>query len=249
MGVRFGRPVGVAPPAVEEAQQGSQAARDRLLREYTPFVVKVASRAAGRYLRPGVDEEISVALMAFNEAIDSFQTHRGSFLSFAETVIRRRLVDHFRRNKARSQEVVLTDLDVEDEEGEVKNAVLDRVAESAWALAEQAEARRQEISEFQAILARFGMSLGDLVKNCPKHRDARARATEVARQIVDDRELARHLLERRELPLKRLEQKPGIHRKMVERHRRYIVAVCLVLLHDLPYLQEYVQQPSEEVGV
>ncbi len=240
LGLKWGRRVLTTDVAVVAAQTGDADAREQLLREFMPFILKVASRATGRYLRPGVDEEISVALMAFNEAIDGFQSDRGGFLSFAETVVRRRLVDYFRRKKPSTQELTWTDLEVEDAEGEVRNPAMDRVAEVAWAVAEEQESRRLEIEEFREILAQHGISFDDLVAGCPKHRDARERAIQIARLVVADKRMRASVAERHELPLKMLATLPGVRRKTIERHRRYIIAVALVLMHDLPYLQEYV---------
>ena len=246
MGLKWGGRVQTTDNAVTAAQLGDTEARDRLLREYMPFILKVASRASGRYLRPGVDDEISIALMAFNEAIDGFQTERGGFVSFAETVVRRRLVDYFRRKKPSAQEVTWTDLEVEDAEGEVRNPAMDRIAEVAWALAEDEENRRQEIEEFREILAKHGISFRELVEGCPKHRDARERAIHIARLVAEDSRMRQSVTERHELPLKSLAEIPGIRRKTVERHRRYIMAVTLVLVHDFPYLKEYVL--NQEAG-
>ncbi len=226
--------------AVMMAQSGDREARDRLLREFMPFILKTASRATGRYLHQGVDDEISVALLAFNEAIDSFQMQKGGFLGFAETVVRRRLVDHFRRHRARGQEVTWTELEVEDEEGDVRNPALDRVAEMTWNFAQEEQDRRQEIEEFQILLQRYGISLEELAAGCPKHRDARERAIQIARTVSEDRAMRQSVIQRHELPLKALAGLPGVRRKTIERHRRYIIAVVLVLMHDLPHLREYV---------
>ncbi len=49
----------------------------------------------------GIDEELSIALMAFNEAIDGYDTSKGSFLSFAKLVINRRLIDYLRKKTKR----------------------------------------------------------------------------------------------------------------------------------------------------
>ena len=54
----------------------------------------------------GRDDEASIAMIAFNEAIDAYDDSAGaSFLSFAEIVIKRRMVDYFRRKTKRQEEV------------------------------------------------------------------------------------------------------------------------------------------------
>ena len=78
---------------VEKAKYDKQI-RESVIVKYTPFILKTASDLTGRYINQGIDEEYSVSLIAFNEAIDSFDSTRGvSFFAFARVVIRRRLMD------------------------------------------------------------------------------------------------------------------------------------------------------------
>lgn len=221
------------------AKQGDVEARNRLIQDYTPFVLKVASQKVGRFLRPGTDDEVSVALLAFNEAIDAYDNARGSFLSFSQTVIQRRLVDYFRRHRGQHQELMLADLEGPREDQHSESTVLDQAAKSAWGLEQDDESRRREIEEYGQILARFGIRFADLVRAAPKHRDSRDRVINLARAAVQEPEDQQALVERGELPTSALVQKFGVSRRLIERHRVYIVAVAVILTHDLPYLQEY----------
>lgn len=240
LGLRFGRKRNRHRerfPLLDAARSGDGDALNQLIHDYTPFVLKVASHAAGRFLRPGVDEEISVGLMAFNEAVTAYDENKGAFLSFAQTVIRRRLVDYFRRERSRPQEIALTEFEEVDETTGYSS--LDQVARSTWDLAQEEQDRRNEIEEFGTILAQYGMSFADLVKVAPKHQDARKRAIAIGHMVADRPEYRAHLIERHELLLKHLVKEPGVSRKTIERHRKYIIAVALILIHDLPHLQAY----------
>ncbi|MHB1426330.1 MAG: RNA polymerase sigma-I factor [Gemmataceae bacterium] len=238
MGVRFNRSTGT-DSLLGKAKAGDSAAREQLIQDFTPFVLKVASQAAGRYLRPGADDEISVALLAFNQAIDDYQSGRGAFVSFAQTVIKRRLIDYWRR-RPDGREMVLTDLEEADDEGHVSTPVLDRVAQATWQMQQEEEQRRHEIEEYQDVLREYGIRLEDLVKTCPKHRDARERAIAAARQLAEDNEMRQHLVTRKELPIKQLGSLAWASRKTLERHRKYIIAVAVILLHDWPHLRSFV---------
>ncbi|MEW6447844.1 MAG: sigma factor, partial [Bacillota bacterium] len=82
---------------VIQAQAGDSQAREKVLVQSQAFVARVAARYARRYLHWSNDDELSVAWLALNEAIDQFRPGSGtSFLAFAKVVIRRRLVDYFR---------------------------------------------------------------------------------------------------------------------------------------------------------
>lgn len=229
---------------IAQAKAGDEAARNELIRAYMPFVLRVASRVCGRFLHAGQDEEISVGLMAFNEAIDRFDARRGAnFVAFAETVIKRRLIDHFRKQTSMRMVVPFSHLDADDADGSSVHPVDVQVAFDRHALAEEAWERRQEVLRLQRELARFGICFRDLVEQCPKHRDARQRAMAVARRLATVPAYRQALLKNRTLPLRQLARDPLIQvsRKTLERQRKYIVAIALILIGDYAYLQEYVE--------
>lgn len=224
---------------LEPARQGDRQAREDLLRQYTPLVLRVGSQISGRYLVVGRDEEVSVGLMALNEAIDRFDPNRGaSFISFAELVIKRRLVDHYRRQKGQS-EIPLSELELEDDEGNSLEVVERRQAMEEHAREREAEERRQEIARYARRLAEFGIKFSELVEISPRHEDARLRALEASRIVAEMPLLREHLLTKRELPLKQLEERVGVSRKTLERQRKYIIAVALILVEDFYFLRQY----------
>ena len=49
------------------------------------------------------------------------------------------------------------------------------------------------------------------------------------------------MLHSKMLPLSLIEKELGIKRKKFERHRKYIIAVLLIMSGDYPYLEEYVK--------
>lgn len=229
----------------KSARLGDLVAREELLRAYTPFVLKVASQVAGRFLYVGRDEEVSIGLLALSEAIDRYDERRGvSFWAFAELVIRRRLIDYYRRER-RAEERPLSEFEREDEEGAVDNPLADAAGVRAFLEKEEALARREEIEAFAMELAAFGIGLEELARVSPKHRDARQGAQAVARLLAEDPALMAEVRRTGRLPLNRLGQLARVHRKTLERHRKYILAMALVHTGPYPYLQEYLKGGSE----
>jgi RNA polymerase sigma factor len=235
------------------ARGGDAAAREVLLKRYAPFALKVASQVTGSYVELGRDDEGSVALLAFNEAIDSYDPGRGaSFLGFVRAVIRRRLIDHYRQGRARRREVPAGSLIDGDGPGRslpgqggdetAGLGAAERLA-AEWAYREREESydRQEEIYRYREALEVYGISLGDLVRLSPRHEDARRRAMEVARRLAGDPELLSRLRRRGELPLGELGALTGVGRKTLERQRKYIIAVTLILTEDLPHLREYLK--------
>ena len=235
------RPSGTdLPELVTRAKDGDVEARNRLIAKFQPFILGIASRVSGRFVQAGRDDEVSVGLLAFNEAIDSYDPAKGvSFLGFAEVVIRRRLIDYFRKEGQR-REVPLTGFEDEDEEGQTYNAVQNRRAMDDFTSHGEAQDRREEILRYQARLKEYGISLQELVELTPKHDDARKRAMQAARIVADNAEYRAHLLKRGELPLKSLETEVQVSRKTLERQRKYIIAIALALTDDFVYLREYI---------
>lgn len=245
--VRLDGPEGL----LSRARGGDAAAREDLLGRYTPFALKVAARVTGAYVRMGQDDESSVALVAFNEAIDSYDPERGaSFLGFAEAVIRRRLIDHYRQGRAKRHEVPSSLLggldDAEgDATGEAVAAGLAAVQRdrAEWSHRDQEDnaERREEVGRYREMLAIYGITLAELVRLSPRHDDARKRAIEAARALAARPELVESLRRRGELPLKDLAGLAGLSRKTLERQRKYIIAVALILTEDLPQLEAYLR--------
>lgn len=229
---------------VLEAQQGNGMVREHLIRSYTPFILKMTSKVSGRYVRMGEDDEVSVSLMAFNEAIDCYDTGKNSsFLSFAETVIKRRLIDYFRKESTVIKRVIpLSSFEQEDDEnpGSTYYYIESNQSVEAFQAKSNAADRREEILQFNLKLKEFGISFQELVSISPKHEDARVRAMEVAKIIAEDRDMINHLLVRKEVPLRLLERKVDISRKTLERQRKYIIAIVLILINDFDHLRQYI---------
>lgn len=227
---------------VARAQAGDREAREALIRDFQPFVLRVVSAARGGYVTIS-HEEASVGLVAFNEAIDSYRSGQGAgFLVFCEMVIRRRLIDHYRQQVRRSRELPLSALEQEDEEGEIYCPAELRAAREAHQAWVESWERREEVTRFGARLRELGLSWRELARVSPRHRDARQRALEVARFLAAHPELGRSVLARRELPVRELQARLGVGRKMLERNRKYILALTVIYLEEFPYLKEYLDR-------
>jgi RNA polymerase sigma factor len=231
-----------APPELlERARAGDRAAREDLLARYEPLILRMASKAVGRYLRKGHDDEVSVALMAFDEAVRSFDPQKGrGFSRFAEQVIRRRLVDHYRRSQ--HPEVSFSSLEEVDETGAAYVPALVDAAVAAYADRVTQVERRQEVEAYARRLREFGLTLEELARVCPRHQDSRRTAVAIGRLVAEDPQLREYLFTRRELPLRALAERVPVSRKTLERQRRFIVAVALLFAGDFPTLREYVRK-------
>jgi len=232
---------------VIQAQLGNEKIRENLIKEYTPFILRVASNICNRYLVMGQDDEASIALLAFNEALDKYSGDKGAkFLTFAEIVIKRRLTDYYRKESRFTNNVVLLSnfQDTENQEQEILQEAQE--ARKAFQIEEEAFYKRQEILQFTKTLADFNITLTELVKLSPKHYDARTRAYEVAKIIFDSPDLLHSLLEKKFLPLKKIEERVDVSRKTLERQRKYIIALVIIFNGNFEYLQTYLSSLGKE---
>ena len=210
--------------------------REDFLQESQPFIRYVTNQVCHRILDWGRDEELSEALIAFNEAIEHYEEDRGvPFLAYARLLIKRRLIDYYRRQKSREA----LPLDQED----VGQAVEIHVGLHEFREREQNQERAQEVREFAKVLAQYNLNFNDLVEASPKHRDTRENLLRVARALALDSELWNQVETKKgKLPMQALTLKTQVHPKVLERGRKFILAVAVLIAnqHDFIYLREYV---------
>ena len=195
---------------IEQAQQGDAYIREQLIKDYRPFYLRVASGVAKKYLVLGRDDEASVAMSAFDEAINAYNPKAGSsFLGFAEIVIKRRMVDFFRRKVRHQDEIPLSSFETDNSEDSIIQKIESKEAFGVVQLQQESEERREEIFRLNQLLNEYGVLFSELVKISPKHRDARERALEVANILANSKVLT-YLTRRKALPLKELEKRVSV---------------------------------------
>ncbi|MEN2767762.1 RNA polymerase sigma-I factor [Ornithinibacillus xuwenensis] len=221
------------------AQQGDEAVQNYLLKTYQPFIAKCVSEVCKRYIDPEHDDEFSIGLSAFNEAIRMFSPDRGSsFLTFANLVIKRKVIDYIRYNNKYPTAI---SLDETYDEEKMENPTEIEAVKEIYQQEQDAWYRREEIAEFKKKLSAYKLSLAELAEIAPKHRDARDTAVRIARLIRDDTELSEFVERKKKLPIKDLAKKVDVSKKTLERNRKYILAIFIVLSEDYVFLQDYLK--------
>jgi len=196
-----------------------------------PFCMQVASRVCGRYLDSGSDES-SISRMALWEAFEKYQPERGSLIPFIGQVVRTRLIDYRRREKR--NHIVLSLSGPDNYQVAMDEKICEDIIDEL--------ARQQEIEKLRALLLTYNISFNDLVKQSPKQEKTRREANRIASIIASDGELVRYVQERKSLPVKDLRKRFGISEKIMERHRKYIIAHILVLMHDFTMVRGYINE-------
>lgn len=234
----------VTESLIKKAQFGDHQAREKIIEQCKPFIIKVSSTICKRYLNWGADEELSIALLAFDEAIDSYEKgYNASFTTFAHRVIHRRLIDYFRK-ESKQKHLSLVPIDYENNEF--------TRSEKDISIAEFREKGQQEdlaftIAVFNNILHEYGISFKDLVKCSPKHRDTRENLMRIAMYIAENKDLFTQMITKKRLPVKDLCIRLGYSRKVIEKGRKYIIALTLILSHpELNPLKNFTTFPDKE---
>lgn len=192
-----------------------------LLSEYKPFIQKTVYDTCNRYVEWGKDEELSIGLLAFEEAIKRFDPNKGSFLNLARTIIKSRVIDYLRSENRHIHS------DIEEHKDSI-------IIESTNPLAD-------EIKDLQIYLTKYDISFYDLPDLSPVKRKLREELMYTAKVIAMEQDLMVQILEKKQLPTMAAARKSGVSYKKLERNRVYIITMTLIWYLDLPLLQEYLK--------
>lgn len=205
--------------------------RNDFISEYTEFILSSASKALGKFVRKD-DDDFSVAILAFDEAITKFDNNKGEFFSFADLMIKNRLIDEYRkRNK--NNIILFSELATENDEGDtcefevVGNS--DVVSDTAV-----------EIEVLKEEMKKYDISFFDLPKYTPKSYKTKAQVYDVLMFIKDSKLAKKSILFNKEIPAKLICESLSIKAKLLERHRKYIIAATIILSGDYPIISEYI---------
>ncbi|MDT3701243.1 MAG: RNA polymerase sigma-I factor [Thermincola sp.] len=230
--------------AILKIQAGDKQAREDFLQEYKPFVAKTAMNLCKRTLEWGQKDELSIALIGLNSAIDSYDAKKQvPFLPYAKVVIQNRLKDYFRKESRLSLEVPL---ESESDEGKIISPAEVQAAWEDYRERTIEDERQEELAEFEELLGTYGIDFETLVGVSPKHKDSRQTLLQIAAYIKSRPEILNHLLIKKQLPVSDLVSAVGVNRKTIERGRKFIIASVLVMhyANQFPYISSYVNLGS-----
>lgn len=232
------------------AAKTDEALLETFIQENKGFILSVASRTMKRYVTDS-DDEWSVALIAFDEAVRSYEESKGDFKLFAGMVIKRRLIDHIRSESRHNAEISVEPYAMDGDTGDSDEAtglqleVKSRTAEMADA-ADSSGSIREEIAHLSTELKEYGISFFELEEASPRAEKTKNACAIAVRTLIGDEDMKASMKKKKTLPMKELSKVSGVDRKTLERHRKYLIAVALILTGDLPHMAEYVGYIKEK---
>lgn len=206
--------------------KGDMLAADALITDYLPFIKAQVSKVMKRSVDVTQEDELSIGMIAFHEAINAYSKTRGNFLAYASLLIRNRIIDYWRKND-RHNKVVSLDTPASEDESSKLDYIPDSGASHDESLVVR-EATKDEIIELSAQMEEFGVSLTDVSDNSPKQDRTLKACQRVVAYAKDEEELMEDFLRTKRLPLAELVKQTKVARKTIERHRKYIIALLLI---------------------
>lgn len=208
----------------------------RFVEEYKPFIASCAQKVTGRYLKYGEDDELSIAMLAFVEAVRSFDSDKGKFFSLAQNIIRRRIIDYYRKENRHGGTISL-DAYYGDHEEERDLSANESIRQ--FQIDSVSEARKLEIEELKKELSQWDISFSDLVDSSPKHGATKKISRDIIGFLTSNEAMLSVIMNKKYLPVTEIEKALHIPRKKIERLRKYIIAAVIIHTGDYQYIQEY----------
>jgi RNA polymerase sigma factor len=204
------------------------------IEDYKPFIIAYCNKSLKRYIDTTNDDEYSIALMAFYEAIKGYNIDKGSFLSYSQRVIKLRLIDYYRRNKKMLMEKVI------EYDGDNRDKFINNRSIENYKLEDISYLRKLEIEDLTKELIKYNITFKDLVKASPKWKSTRIKYNKILNYIIKSEEVIEEIIKNNKLPISIIEENVGVPRKTIERSRKYIISVIIILLGDYHYIKEYI---------
>jgi RNA polymerase sigma factor len=218
---------------------------ENILKKNEFIILKCASKVTHRYITKS-DDEWSIALHAFTQAVDSYDLDRGSFISFAELVMKRRLIDYIKSRVKYSPELSVDPIvfDTEPEE-ETQDAAI-RAAVAEQVSSQDRNDLKYEIDAANTTFQTYGFTFYELSECSPHANKTKKACANAVSFMLDNPVLISDMRSSKQLPLKIVEKESKVPRKILERHRKYIIAAIEILSGGYPYLAEYLRYIREE---
>ena len=212
--------------------------------ERKKFILSCASKACKRFVNES-DDEWSVSLIAFHEAVEKYDKSKGRFSSFSNLVIKRRLMDSFDKESRHWAEIAtkpeVLGGEIDPEEAGAFDIEVSKAAKEAGSDLGIENPIKDEIDALNQELAPFGFELFDVAKDSPKAGRTKKSCAAAIMAIVHDEGLYDSFNRKKKLPYEELLKVDKVTKKVLERHRKYLIMAVTVLTGDYPHLAEYVR--------
>ena len=211
-----------------------------LIEDFKPFLHSRAAKYALRTSGDQREELFSVAMIAFHEAIQKYDSSKGHFFPFANHVVCERIIDSIRSLYRRNDDRIVP-LEQEDDEYQSSQSIaLKELAMRSYQAQSRQESLVYEIQQFKDELSTWGITMTSLSNNSPKHKKLLDAYKAAVVQISQNQDIVQTIQLKRYFPVKSIAELTGLPQKKLERARIFIIASLIIKLGDYEYLSDYV---------
>lgn len=201
-----------------------------IIEKHMSLIIKSISETTGRYVSIENDEEFSIGLLAFTEALERYNEDKGAFPSFAKLVISSRVKNHLMKEKKNSynisfEELAETGIEIEDGKSEKEDLGI----------------LKEEIEKFKKELKEFNITLEELADKSPKHEDTRKNAIVISKKVSKDEPITDFIFTKKRLPIKQISLKYVVTEKVLKRSKEFILSVVIILYKNYRNLRLWIR--------
>lgn len=214
--------------------------RSAFITQNEKFIIGCANRFTKRFITKS-DDEWSIALIAFSNAMDTYDADKGTFQSYARLLIERRLTDYVRSQARFSGEQSTEPYVFEgniDEDSD--NAAYQLHIMRATSTSDE-NPIRDEILALNEILTAYDITFMELTSCSPKAEKTKNACFQAVSYMKENPSLVEKMRNTKMFPMKNITENTKVPRKILERHRKYIITATEILYNDFPLLQEYIK--------
>lgn len=187
------------------------------------------------------DDEFSIALMAVSEALDSYDEKRGPFWNYASLVIKSRILDEYRKDSGHSSELLLDPLsfggDIKGEDTDADISIKSELNRKTAVYIENP--LKDELDALEKELQDYDIDLFDLPAVSPKSGKTKTECAELIKAFFLPPPLLRLLKKTGKLPVSELLKRHKTSRKLIDRHRKFILASILIKAGDYSKIESF----------
>ncbi|MCR5774230.1 MAG: hypothetical protein K6G42_04010 [Lachnospiraceae bacterium] len=218
---------------------------DRFLSKEQNHILKLTGKVLQKKITVS-DDEYSIALLAVSEAVKNYDRTRGDFWSYAAFVIKSREIDYYRSgaSKIENEMTVSPELFNGDGADEEQDRALQHSINDKTAVYVDTSIR-DEIEDLKEKLGEFDISFFDLAECSPKSQKSKNACSQVLKAIFTPPPLIDELIRSKSLPIKKILERQKVSRKLIDRHRRYLMSAAIILEGDYPGISEYIPYAKE----
>lgn len=229
------RPLENPGSTIQLVQAGDHRLREQLIADHVPFIKRTVRRITHTYF-VDQNDEYSIALEAFNTAIDHYHAESDvPFEAYAGLLIKNRLLNWFRQQKHALPTVSLSESDTDD-----GIPLSERLADPKGSQIQENLEFEEAMIHLELALKQFRLTMAVVTARFPSHQDSCRLCIRVARQLTSDDALYGHMMQCQQLPGQELARRCQVSVKTIEKNRSSIIFLSLLMQSELQGIQAYI---------